>query len=50
MIEHGYIETPAGRVHQAATLIHDSALDFLARYRAWVEPYLDGGGEGQLEE
>lgn len=40
MIEHGYIETSAGRVHQAAELVHDSALDFIGRYRGWVEPYL----------
>jgi uncharacterized protein YutE (UPF0331/DUF86 family) len=40
-IEHGYIETSAGRVHQAAHLIHDGARDFIGRYRAWVEPYLE---------
>jgi hypothetical protein len=47
MIEHGYVTVPAGRVHQAAELIHDSARDFVSRYRSWVEPYLtddiDGG-------
>jgi uncharacterized protein YutE (UPF0331/DUF86 family) len=41
MIEHGYIETSAGRVHQAAELIRESARDFISRYRAWVEPYLN---------
>jgi uncharacterized protein YutE (UPF0331/DUF86 family) len=40
MIEHGYIETSAGRVHQAAELVHESARDFIGRYRTWVEPYL----------
>jgi len=40
MIEHGYIETSAGRVHQAAELVHDSARDFIGRYRTWVEPHL----------
>jgi uncharacterized protein YutE (UPF0331/DUF86 family) len=40
MIEHGYIETPAGRVHAAAKLIHESAREFIGRYRAWIEPYL----------
>lgn len=40
MIEHGYIETSAGRVHQAAELVHESARDFIGRYRTWVEPHL----------
>ena len=40
MIEHGYIETSAGRVHQAAELVHESARDFIGRYRTWVEPYV----------
>jgi len=40
MIEHGYVETSAGRVHQAAELVHDSARDFIGRYRTWVQPYL----------
>ncbi|HTA12665.1 MAG TPA: hypothetical protein VK765_04520 [Solirubrobacteraceae bacterium] len=45
MIEHGYVTVPAGRVHQAAKLIHDSARDFVGSYRTWVEPYLrDGAG------
>jgi uncharacterized protein YutE (UPF0331/DUF86 family) len=39
-IEHGYIEVPAGHVHQAAELIHDGARDFIGRYRPWIEPYL----------
>jgi uncharacterized protein YutE (UPF0331/DUF86 family) len=41
MIEHGYIETSAGRVHQAAELVRESARDFISAYRAWVETYLD---------
>ena len=41
MIEHGHIETSAGRVHQAAELVHESARDFIGRYRTWVEPYLE---------
>lgn len=41
-IEHGYIELPAGRVHQSAELIHDAAREFIGRYRAWIEPYLTG--------
>lgn len=40
MIEHDYIDTSAGRVHQAAELVHESARDFIGRYRAWVDPYL----------
>ncbi len=40
MIEHGYIEISAGRVHQAAELVHDTALAFIGRYRTWIEPHL----------
>jgi hypothetical protein len=43
MIEHVYVETPAGRVHQGAKLVHEAARDFIGRYRAWIEPYLEGG-------
>jgi uncharacterized protein YutE (UPF0331/DUF86 family) len=43
MIEHGYIETSAGRVHQAAELVRHTAIDFIGRYRTWVEPYLRDG-------
>ena len=42
-IEHSYIETPAGRVHQAAALVHDAARDFIGPYRKWIEPYLTDG-------
>lgn len=40
MIEHSYVQTPAGTVHQAAKLVVESARDFIARYRSWIEPYL----------
>jgi uncharacterized protein YutE (UPF0331/DUF86 family) len=45
MIEHSYVQTPAGNVHQAAKLVHASAREFIARYRLWVEPYLREGTE-----
>jgi len=40
MIEHSYIDTPAGHVHRSAKLIHDAARDFIGRYRDWIEPFL----------
>jgi uncharacterized protein YutE (UPF0331/DUF86 family) len=40
MIEHSYIQTSAGRVHQSAKLVHDTARDFIGRYRTWIEPHL----------
>ncbi|MGH2912317.1 MAG: hypothetical protein ACRDJ3_07550 [Solirubrobacteraceae bacterium] len=43
MIEHVYVEASAGRVHQSAKLVHDAARDFIGRYRAWIEPYLQDG-------
>ena len=39
-IEHGYVETPAGDVHRAAELVHESALGFIAAYRPWIAEYL----------
>jgi hypothetical protein len=45
MIEHSYVGAPAGNVHQAAELVLESARDFIARYRPWVEPYLRKGTE-----
>lgn len=39
-IEHGYLQIPAGDVHRAAELVHESARDFIGRYRRWIEPYL----------
>jgi uncharacterized protein YutE (UPF0331/DUF86 family) len=41
MIEHSYVQTAAGNVHQAAELVCKSAREFIGRYREWVEPYLD---------
>ncbi len=41
MIEHSYVQTPAGNVHQAAELVCKSAREFIGRYREWVEPYLE---------
>lgn len=41
MIEHSYVQTPAGDVHRAAELVHETALDFVGFYRAWIEPYLE---------
>jgi uncharacterized protein YutE (UPF0331/DUF86 family) len=46
MIEHGYIQVPAGNVHQAAELIHDGARDFIGRYRTWIEPHLRDDASG----
>jgi 7-keto-8-aminopelargonate synthetase-like enzyme len=39
-IEHSYVQTPAGDVHRAATLVRDAARDFISSYRSWIEPYL----------
>jgi hypothetical protein len=41
MIEHSYVQTPAGNVHQTAELVCKSAREFIGLYRDWVEPYLD---------
>lgn len=46
MLEHGYVETPAGDVHRAAELVHATALDFIGPYRAWIEPFLTERGPG----
>jgi uncharacterized protein YutE (UPF0331/DUF86 family) len=40
MIEHGYVQVPAGDVHRAAQLVHDTAREFIGRYRAWIADYL----------
>lgn len=42
MLEHSYVELPAGDVHRAALLVHGSALDFIGPYRAWIAPFLEG--------
>jgi uncharacterized protein YutE (UPF0331/DUF86 family) len=41
MIEHSYVQTPAGDVHRAAELVHGTALEFIGRYRRWIGPYLE---------
>jgi len=41
-IEHGYLGTTAGNVHQAAQLIRDSAREFIGPFRSWIAPYLTG--------
>lgn len=41
MIEHSYVDTAAGDVHRATELVRESARDFIARYREWIEPFLD---------
>jgi uncharacterized protein YutE (UPF0331/DUF86 family) len=47
MIEHSYVQTPAGKVHQTAILVRDTARDFIGRYRAWVEPHLLDGADSK---
>lgn len=42
MIEHCYLQASAGDVHRAAELVRESARDFIAAYRVWIEAYLDG--------
>jgi uncharacterized protein YutE (UPF0331/DUF86 family) len=39
-IEHAYVHLPAGDVHRTAALVHDTARDFIRRYRAWIAQYL----------
>ncbi len=36
MVEHNYVEVPAGTVHRAAELIRESAREFIRPYRAWI--------------
>jgi hypothetical protein len=38
--EHSYVQTPAGDIHRAATLVRDAARDFIGSYRDWIEPFL----------
>lgn len=40
LIEHSYVDMPAGSVHAAAVLVHESAREFIAPYRSWIEDYL----------
>jgi len=48
-IEHGYLGTTAGNVHQAATLIRDTAREFLGPFREWITPYLTSGSASEAE-
>jgi len=41
LIEHSYVRTPAGDVHRATRLIHETARDFIGPYRSWVGPLLE---------
>lgn len=36
-IEHSYVNVPAGTVHRAAQLVHESSRDFVGPYRRWIE-------------
>jgi uncharacterized protein YutE (UPF0331/DUF86 family) len=40
MIEHSYVDVPAGTAHRAAELIRESARYFIAPYRGWIADYL----------
>ncbi len=40
MVEHSYVEVPAGTVHRTAELVHESSREFIGAYRSWVEAYL----------
>jgi hypothetical protein len=39
-LEHSYVGINAGDVHGAATLVHETALDFVRAYRSWIGPFL----------
>jgi hypothetical protein len=47
MIEHSDLQTPAGDVHRAAELVHDTARDFIGVYRDWIAPRLEEAGPGK---
>lgn len=47
MIEHSYVQTPAGDVHRATELIREAARDFIGPYRAWIEAYLQADAPGK---
>lgn len=40
MIEHSYVQVPAGNAHRAAELVLQSGRDFIGPYRTWIEGYL----------
>ncbi len=39
-VEHEYLRTTAGRLHEAVELLAGSARDFLGPYTVWIEPHL----------
>ena len=41
MIEHSYVQAPAGDVHRATLLVQGAAGDFIGPYRAWVAGYIE---------
>lgn len=43
IIEHSYVQTPAGDVHRAAELVHEAARDFAGFYAGWIAAHLEGG-------
>lgn len=50
MIEHGYVETPAGDVHRAAELVHEAAREFIGPYRTWIEAHLHACARGSWND
>jgi hypothetical protein len=40
LIEHSYVGMPAGDVHRSVVLIHETAREFIGRYRDWIEAYV----------
>lgn len=40
MIEHSYVQVPAGNVHGSAELVREAARDFIGPYRTWIEDFL----------
>ena len=39
-VEHSYVEVPAGDVHRAAALVHETAGTFIGPYAHWIAEYL----------
>jgi uncharacterized protein YutE (UPF0331/DUF86 family) len=42
MIEHSYVQTPAGDVHRAAELVRQTGREFIGAYRPWIGEHLQG--------
>ncbi|HEY2717473.1 MAG TPA: hypothetical protein VGI73_14745 [Solirubrobacterales bacterium] len=40
-IQHGYVDLSAGEVHRAAKEVSEGSMEFLRRYRPWIEPFLE---------